>query len=476
MEDLKTQILIIGGGASGMAAAAQAAMEKADVIVAEAKNNVGGNGLFPRGIFAVDSYMQKSRLIFCDKDRVYKDCMEYSHWKIDGRIIRALMDKSGETIGWLNEMGVEFCDVVHHIPGQNPEVFHITSSKENAGRVVIGALKEYCEKNNVRILTGAKGVRLILGEDNEVKGAVIERQGREQKIYAQKVILATGGFAGNSEMIREHYPFYDESKVPAGPGIRGEGWGIRLAKEAGAVLDENFTMEIAAPKIQGYIPLNLILGKPYNVWLNIFGRRFADEAVVYNFAQAANACLRQKDKCMWVVFNEKTLNKALSDGRDMIELIHIPFDAEERLDDTIKSAVKDGIMCKADTMEDIGKFIGCDTGAVVSELEEYNDFCKSGRDRIFAKDRGFLMPLDEGPWYVIKAGCDMLITHGGVRVNEEFMALDSEHRPVKNLYVTGVDFGGADADVYNVLMSGHGFGFALNSGRIAALSAVSSME
>ena len=88
--------------------------------------------------------------------------------------------------------------------------------------------------------------------------------------------------------------------------------------------------------------------------------------MVYNFAQAANACLRQKDKCMWVVFNEKTLNKALSDGRDMIELIHIPFDAEERLDDTIKSAVKDGIMCKADTMEDIGKFIGCDTGAVVS--------------------------------------------------------------------------------------------------------------
>ena len=69
----------------------------------------------------------------------------------------------------------------------------------------------------------------------------------------------------------------------------------------------------------------------------------------------------------------------------------------------------------------------------------------------------------------------MLITHGGIRVNERFEALNAARRPIENLYVAGVDFGGADADVYNVVMSGHGFGFAVNSGRIAGEQAVKTL-
>ena len=70
----------------------------------------------------------------------------------------------------------------------------------------------------------------------------------------------------------------------------------------------------------------------------------------------------------------------------------------------------------------------------------------------------------------------MLITHGGIRVNERFEALGGDYKPVENLYVAGVDFGGADADVYNVVMSGHGFDFAVNSGRIAGENAVKALK
>ena len=85
------------------------------------------------------------------------------------------------------------------------------------------------------------------------------------------------------------------------------------------------------------------------------------------------------------------------------------------------------------------------------------------------------MPLGDGPLYAIRAGADMLITHGGIRVNEYFQALYNQYRQVKNLYVAGVDFGGVDADEYNVEMSGHGFGFALNSGRMAGEHAAASI-
>lgn len=141
MEQYTTQLLVIGGGASGLAAAAAAAEKGARVIVAESMAAVGGNGLFPRGVFAVDSVLQRKRLIFADTDEIFTRCMEYSHWKIDGRLVRRLLDKSGDTISWLMDKGVDFCDVVHHTPNQAPEVFHITSAEENAGSVVIRCLK-----------------------------------------------------------------------------------------------------------------------------------------------------------------------------------------------------------------------------------------------------------------------------------------------------------------------------------------------
>ena len=77
--ELKTEILIIGGGASGMAAAVAAAEMGAEVTVAEANAAVGGNGLFPRGIFGVDSKIQRKKLVFADRDQIFRDCMNYSH-------------------------------------------------------------------------------------------------------------------------------------------------------------------------------------------------------------------------------------------------------------------------------------------------------------------------------------------------------------------------------------------------------------
>lgn len=468
MQEYTTDLLIIGGGAAGLAAAAAASEAGVSCIVAEAMANVGGNGLFPRGVFGVDSLLQRRKLIFADADEIFTRCMEYSHWKIDGRIIRRLIDKSGDTVNWLMDKGVDFCDVVHHTPNQAPEVFHITSAKENAGSVVVRCLKKFALEHGVTLLTSTSGKTLLKDETGAVCGAICRKKdGGEITIHAKKVILCTGGFSGNPEMIAKYYPNFRPDEVPAGGGMRHPGDGVRMALEAGADIEGNFAMEIAAPKIQGYAALNLLLGKPYHVWLNRFGQRFADEGIVYNFALAANACMRQSKGKVWVVFNEALIQKVLSDGRDMIELIHIAPNAEEQLADTMNQAIADGIMAKADTVAQLAAFIGCGESAVTASMEEYNAACRAGRDGLFAKSGRYLIPMEDGPYYAIRAGADMLITHGGIRVNEYFEALDKDYMPLGNLYMAGVDFGGADADVYNVEMSGHGFGFALNSGRMA---------
>ncbi len=474
---MEQDILVIGGGAAGLAAAAAAAEQGCRVTVAEAMAAVGGNGLFPRGVFGVDSLLQRRKLVFADPDQIFTRCMEYSHWKIDGRIIRRLIDKSGDTISWLMDKGVEFCDVVHHTPNQAPEVFHITSPQENAGSVVIRCLKRFCLEHGVTLLTSTRGKKLLQAPDGTVIGAVLtQKDGTEREVYAKRVIVATGGFSGNREMVQRYYPNFRWEQVPAGGGMRHPGDGVRMALEAGADIEGNFAMEIAAPKIKGYAPLNLVLGKPYLLWLNRFGRRFADEGIVYNFAMAANAVMAQPESRVWVVFTQAQLDKALSDGRDMIELIHIDPDAESQLPEAMEKAVAGGVMKKAQTPEELGDFIGCRAGAVSAALEEYNRFCRQGRDALFAKDCRYLLPMEEGPYYAIAAGADMLITHGGIRVNERFQALKPDYSVLPGLYMAGVDFGGADADVYNVEMSGHGFGFALNSGRMAGEDAAQSLR
>ena len=468
MMEYETQVAIVGGGAAGMSAAAAAAEAGADVIVMEANAAVGGNGLFPRGIFAVDSPLQRRKLIFADTDEIFRRCMEYSHWKIDARLIRALIDESGGTIGWLEEKGVRFTDVVHHIPNQTPEVFHITDKSDNVGNVVIRALKAYCDAQGVKVLTGVRGRRLLLDENGDVKGVLGNgKDGSEITVRARRVILCTGGFAGNPALVSNFYAGFNPEHVSAGGGMRHPGDGIEMAVVAGADIEGNFAMEIAAPKIKGYDALNLLLGKPYNVWLNKFGVRFADEGIVYNFAQAANACLRQPDGAVWVLFDRGLMAETLADGRDMIELIHIAPDAETRLEETMAKASADGFLMVSDSIPGLADKLGVSREKLVSSVDEYNTSCTRNRDALFAKQRRYLKKLENPPYYAVKAGADMLITHGGIRVNERFEALDRNYQPIPNLYVAGVDFGGADADVYNVVMSGHGFGFAVNSGRIA---------
>ena len=112
-------------------------------------NAAVGRNVLSESYFGVDSKIQRKKLVFADRDQIFRDCMNYSHWKIDARIIRTLIDKSGDTVNWLMDRGVEFCDVVHHIPNQTPEVFHITEAEENVGHCVIRNLKRICEEKHV---------------------------------------------------------------------------------------------------------------------------------------------------------------------------------------------------------------------------------------------------------------------------------------------------------------------------------------
>ena len=106
-ENIKTEIVIIGGGGSGLAAAVSAAEKGAEVLVIEKRSTFGGNSSMAGGIFAAESRTQKRLQIDTSKDDCFKAAMDHAHWKINPRIIRTIIDKSGDTIRWLEEKGIK---------------------------------------------------------------------------------------------------------------------------------------------------------------------------------------------------------------------------------------------------------------------------------------------------------------------------------------------------------------------------------
>jgi fumarate reductase flavoprotein subunit len=125
----------------------------------------------------------------------------------------------------------------------------------------------------------------------------------------------------------------------------------------------------------------------------------------------------------------------------------------------------------SEDLADIAAFVGVPTAQLQRTIDGYNAGCAAGYDPLFGKDRDDLLPIGSGPYYIIRAGVDMIATHGGIRVNTDFQALDKARRPIAGLYIAGTDVGGLDADAYNMTMSGHAFGFAVNTGRLAGEAA-----
>jgi fumarate reductase flavoprotein subunit len=132
--DLEAEVVIVGGGAAGLTAAVAAAEEGADVILLEKRSSPGGNaGIHGKEIPAVESPVQKRKLIDVSRDAVFRKAMKNCRWDCNPRIVRAFIDKSGDTVRWLEEKGIQF-EMIRIHPDEDLVVFHkIVGSKELGG-------------------------------------------------------------------------------------------------------------------------------------------------------------------------------------------------------------------------------------------------------------------------------------------------------------------------------------------------------
>lgn len=465
---MTADVVVIGAGTAGTAAALAAAETGAKVITLEKKATVGGTGNFSEGIMAVESSMQRDWNYNLTKDQAFKMIMDYGHWRGDARMVRAFLEKTASTIDWMKSYGVKFEKLYSNYPG-GLYTWHIYEGR-GAGWINLFQ-KKYAEMGQKLLLeTPAKS---LIQKDGKIVGVVAENDdGDKITIKAGAVIIATGGFGANPEMMKKYMRF---------PGVDGlaqagkTGDGINMAGNAGAGKDGTEVQASYRPGPKGIGTTNHVAAsaKQPHLWLDPQGRRFCDETIMLNWPFAGNA-LERIGGSMWVVYDQKTLNYMVKEkGIDLGVGVMVPVTTKlTNFEKEWPAAEKAGWAVKASSLKELAKKTGMDLETLKASVKEYNGFAAVRHDGEFAKAPEYLRAVEKAPYYAIKMVATSLGTLGGIKSNEHFQVVKQDGTPIPGLYCAGNDVGGMYGDSYDLLMAGSTIAWAVNSGRIAAENAV----
>jgi fumarate reductase flavoprotein subunit len=470
-EIVRTDVVVIGAGGSGLAAAAAAAEKGASVVLLEKRNVVGGNSAMAEAFFAAESPAQQRMLTDAPRDVLFKMAMDYSHWNIDPRIVRAFIDKSGDTVRWLEAKGLEIYWVSPYYPNQ---VIRTEHQARKGGADVVKVLVSTCEALGCKILCRTSARKIFKSAAGAVSGVLALNGEKEIKIDAGSAVIATGGYAANKELLKKYCPSYTEDLLYNGLPHTGDG--LIMAMEAGAANEGLGMLQMFGPRHEKFAhrKVGVMCEQPYTMWVNKKGERFVDEATIFKPFESANAVARQPGKVSYILFDEQVLQDTVNKGPVNVRqgVLYGPKRTDlANLPAELQAEVEKGTVKMSGCWDEIAEWIGAPPEAFAATVEEYNRFCDSGHDRTFAKDRRYLVPLRTPPYYGMKGRVGIIATIGGIKINERMEVLDDSDNSIPGLYAVGNDAGGWQPDTYNVNLSGSAFGFALNSGRIAGENA-----
>lgn len=492
IEKLQTDVVVVGAGASGVSAAVSAADKGANVIIIEKTGIIGGaSNLSWAGKF-IDSSAAIKNGLKVDQEKMISDWIENNHWRVDASAIRQYVAKSGETYDWLAKKGytTQFINFFG-------EQLHMLPAYETREGLLRKMLADSVEKNGGKVITETTAKKLILNEAGEVTGVLAEKaDGTTLEITAKNVIMATGGYAANKEMVKESFGF---EGVNGGLG-QNVGEGLKMSWEAGAKVPDNFggqmlhqtlarstaklkaqyeDFEASYPLMLTYLPNFMNVGTS--------GSRFRDEAATLKAVAAANTSAFQ-GPYHYVIVSKSQIDALMAKGMNGVKAPALPgmppefyfsFKNKFTLDNPWKDAdkvfdamVENGDGFKGNTIEELAKNAGMDENVFAETFKNYEEACKTGKDTEFGKSANYLLANGGGPYYAIIAEINNLGSVGGLLVNTKFQVLNEKRIPIKGLYAVGLESEGVlFNDTY--VGNGVGIGYSFTSGRLGGENAAS---
>lgn len=450
-KEMTTDVVVVGAGGTGLAAAASAHENGAEVIVLEKLPMTGGSTALSGGsISAPGSRFQKELGIEDSKEswlelwkerQGSKDGDKYPDYdKVD-----KFIDETVVTTHWMTDyIGLEFLSV----DGFGFDPAKRLHTPENGGAGITTSIDEFIGKEGIEVLTETPATELLTDDEGNVVGVIAEGPEGKITIHAKKVILASGGFAKNEELLERLIPEMKGTAELSAASAGSTGDGIIMAEKVGAALyDENWIIGLGYTSL---VPeLSILDWDSTKILVNEKGNRFMNESSHY--AIVTNSVADQ-DK-VWMIIDSSENNS------NVVEII--------------KSKMPNDEIAEGDTIEDLAKAMGVDPSNLETTINSFNDGAKSGKDE-FGKPESMLVSVEEGPFYAFSVKHRTMGTFGGVETDDKFRVLREDGTVINNLYAGGECTNKA---LYNdVYMTGSAVQFALTSGRIAGADAANSLD
>lgn len=453
--DIDTDILVAGGGGTGLVAAL-AASENPDlrVTLLEKSPECGGNTSLSTGMVpAAGTRLQQEAGIEETPADMARDILEKNDYEADEERVQYLCAEAVNLIHWL----VDDWDITLHLvddfkyPKHSAYRMHAPDGRN--GENLVAELVDRIEATeNIELLRNAPVTKLV-AEDGEVKG-VVAGLGREEAIEAKKVILGTDGFAGNREMITEYCEEDIERALYFGAdGNTGDG--VRFGAELGGELAcmDAYQGHATVASQTGMLSTYAVVMNG-GILVNEDGERFGDESAGYS--KFAIDVLKQPGGIGYELFDERIFEKLQGQFED--------FD----------NAVKHGTYHSAETIEELCEQLGCDGDTAAAAVAAYNEAARTGEPDEVGRVDG-ANPL-EPPFYGAKVTGSLFHTQGGLVVDEDARVLRTDGSVVGNLYAGGGTACGISGHGAGGYLSGNGLTTALGYGRLAGIHARESLE
>lgn len=419
-ETLECDVVIVGAGGAGLTAAVKASQAGARVLVLEKMPIVGGNSLKATGgMNAADTQFQAALGITDSGVQAFiEDTLNGGHQINDPALVTTMAENSADAVDWLASIGAELPKVAA-TGGTVHKYLHEPADGSAVGSYLIARLSAVCEEAGVTVLLNTEATELVM-ENGAAVGVKAQDEAHDYTIKAGAVILATGGFGANFEMMAQVDASLANAVTTNHAGATGDGILMAVAVGADTVDMERIQLHPTVYQETGLLVSESVRSMGA-ILVNSEGRRFCNDMSTRDAVSAAE--LEQSDSGAYIIFDQRIVDNLSS----------------------TKKYINNGLTVQADTYEALAAAMGLNeeaSAALVQTMATWNAAVATGEDAEFGRNNGMDEDLATAPYYAIRIAPGIHHTMGGLKINPDTQVLDKQGNAIPGLYAAGETTGG----------------------------------
>jgi fumarate reductase flavoprotein subunit len=436
-------VIVVGGGGAGMAAAIESHDAGARTALVEADTRLGGSTSLSGGVYyAAGTRVQRSRGILDDgPEDLFEYYLTLNQYRVEPALVRVLCDEAAAGLHWLMDLGVAFpadglyCSGVERVPRGH--------GAEGAGAAIAAALDHAVHARNIDVALDSRVEALLTDSES---GAVAGIRVGGDSVRASSVVLTTGGFGANPQLLERLYP--DAAAQGDWAWYIGsrhcQGDGLRLGEAVGAdVVGHNRGLLLTTPNFRKVLE---VFVPGWLVYVNREGRRFVKETAEY--AVMSGVIQAQPGGSCFAIFDEAARRDAAPHPRyaDAFAAGALPMNW---VADELAAQVQSGRVIRAGTLTELAERCGIRAEGLQTTVERYNADVAAGHDGAFFKSGEDLKPIATAPFHAVEIRPAIVcLTSAGLRIDSDTRVLDAADRPILGLYAAGETTGGVLGERY----------------------------